>query len=141
MTKKDRESEVKPSGFAVIGRFLNYKTPDEKSEKVELAPGEAVIFNIGGGFKKFPQSEMVKELKKSTRRGDFEVLGVCDIDDGGVGLIRSKEESYSINKDTPEPQILTLTHGKNFYVVIWGETEVKVRIKMRRIAYFRSRRN
>ena len=72
MTKKDRESEVKPSGFAVIGRFLNYKTSDEKSEKVELAPGEAVIFNIGGGFKKFPQSEMVKELKKSREDwGDF----------------------------------------------------------------------
>lgn len=139
----DNEKEPKTKiGCAFIARFVDEGIPDEFSEFVYLVPGEAVIFQIGGGMDKFAQNELVAGLNRAAERGNFEALAVCDINTGGVLLSRGPDESYGVGPGVPKDKLSFIaSYGQSKYVVIWRETVGEVKKVVASLIKSRTHRN
>jgi hypothetical protein len=100
----DREPQNYNEGYAIVGRFMfEPSTGRHFLERVDLTPGEGVIFKRGRGFKYISEKNLYYELWSSLQKMELASVAYYESDSGDVVIMGVHEEgTHRIASNIPQ---------------------------------------
>jgi len=102
----EREPQNNKEGYAIVGRFMfKPSTGFHFLERVDLNPGEGVIFKRGKGFKTINWENVYFEMWSSLRNNELASIAFYDNNTGEVVIAGAHDEyTIKISSDLPQDQ-------------------------------------